>query len=43
MSIPARGGDRLRARTFGAQVAEVAFRVAAANKVIRHAKPGTRR
>jgi hypothetical protein len=38
-----RGGDRLTARTFGAQVAEVAFRVAAANKMIRYAKPVTDR
>jgi hypothetical protein len=29
------------ARTFGAQVAEVTFRVAAANKMIRYAKPVT--
>ena len=36
-----RGGDRLTARTFGAQRQEMAFRVAAANKAIRHAKPIT--
>ena len=36
-----RGGDRLTARTFGAQRQEMAFRVAAANKAVRHAKPIT--
>jgi Transposase DDE domain len=36
-----RGGDRLTARTFGAQFAEVALRISAANKMIRHAKPIT--
>jgi hypothetical protein len=36
-----RGGDRLTARTFGAQCQEVAFRIAAANKAIRLAKPIT--
>lgn len=36
-----RGGDRLTARTFGAQCQEVAFRISAANKAIRHASPIT--
>jgi hypothetical protein len=36
-----RGGDRLTARTFGAQCQEMAFRIAAANKAIGHAKPIT--
>jgi len=36
-----RGGDRLTARTFGARCQEVAFRVSAANKAIRHARPIT--
>ena len=36
-----RGGDRLTARTFGAQSAEIALRISAANKAIRHAKPIT--
>jgi hypothetical protein len=36
-----RGGDRLTARTFGAQCQEVAFRISAANKAIGHAKPIT--
>ena len=34
-------GDRLTVRTFGAQFAEVALRISAANKAIRHAKPLT--
>ncbi|MEM1345933.1 MAG: IS5/IS1182 family transposase, partial [Pseudomonadota bacterium] len=33
------GGERLTARTFGAQKREVAFRISAANKAIRLAKP----
>lgn len=36
-----RGGDRLTARTFGAQRKEVALRISAENKAIRHAKPIT--
>ncbi len=36
-----RGGDRLTARTFGAQSAEIALRIAAANKAIRHTRPIT--
>jgi len=38
-----RGGDRLTARTFGAQWAEIAFRISAANIEIRYAKPITLR
>jgi hypothetical protein len=36
-----RGGDRLTARTFGAQCQEIALRISAANKAIRHARPAT--
>ena len=36
-----RGGDRLTARTFGTQCQEIAFRISAANKAIRHARPTT--
>ena len=36
-----RGGDRLTARSFGAQYKEVALRISTANKAIRHAKPVT--
>jgi hypothetical protein len=36
-----RGGDRLTARTFGAQSVEIALRISAANKMIRHSKPIT--
>jgi Transposase DDE domain len=35
------GGDRLTARTFGAQSAEIALRISAANKMIRHSRPIT--
>jgi hypothetical protein len=34
-----RGGDRLTARTFGVQSAEIALHISAANKAIRHPKP----
>lgn len=37
------GGDRLSARSFGAQCREVAFRISAENKAIRLAKPNTTR
>ncbi|MEM9765704.1 MAG: hypothetical protein AAF968_24925 [Pseudomonadota bacterium] len=35
------GGDRLKARAFGAQQKGVALRISATNKVIRQAKPVT--
>ena len=41
--IKSRGGATLRSRTFGAQSQEIAFRIAAANKAVRHAKPVTAR
>ncbi|MEM8575955.1 MAG: IS5 family transposase [Pseudomonadota bacterium] len=39
--IKHRGGATLRSRTFGAQFQEITFRIAVANKAIRHAKPIT--
>ena len=36
-----RGGERLTARTLGAQRTEIALRISAANKMIRHTKPLT--